>query len=373
MKKIAILVPGGVGNADQKKNIPPLAALIDQLSIKFDITVYSFVKVELPSAGTLAGNIEVRSTDCNIHDSIIKRILLLTFAVLKDYRKKRFNIIHGVWAFPSGFVSVVQAKLLGIKSIISVLGGEAASVPQIGYGNMLRPVLRMITLWSCNNCDNLVTLTKYQVDALRNFTLKRKQIHVIPFGADKEKFNRSINDLTPPIQFLHVANLTEVKDQKTLLHTFKQIHKQIDCRLWIIGPDYLEGEIQAFAKELAINDQVQFLGHVLHERLPEYYAKSHIMIHTSYYEGQGFVIAEAAASGVVICGTRVGLIADLGEDRTISVEVGHYKELAQKVLNLLQDKKRFEKLRLNAKEWANKHNMDWTVSQYTQVYEKMFK
>lgn len=370
MKRIAILVPGGIGNANQKKNIPPLANLIDRLSDNFDITVYSFTKVELTSNGV---KVAIRSTSCRIHDSIIKRILFLTFAVLKDYRRKRFQIFHGVWAFPSGFVAVILAKLLVAKSVISVLGGEVASVPQIGYGNMLHPVLRKITLWSCEKCDVLTTLTKFQVDELRRFSFKRKQVEIIPFGAEKEKFKYSRIHLTPPIQFLHVANLTEVKDQKTLLLAFKKISRKMNAQLWIIGPDYLNGEIQAYAKELSITNQVQFLGYVLHERLPEYYAKSHIMLHTSFFEGQGVVFAEAAASGVVVCGTQVGLIADLGEDCAISFQVGQYQELAEKVIDLLQDKKRFEELRSNAKYWADKHDMDWTVSQYVQLYEKTLK
>lgn len=280
-------------------------------------------------------------------------------------------MVHGIWSFPAGFLAVLLGKILRLPSMVTLPGGDAACVPQIGYGNLYKPQLRRITLWTCRHAGELIVLTNYQAQALRKFGLKRKHVCVIPFGADKNRFQPQEKRVSPPSHFLHVANLTEVKDQKTLLRAFALINPKIDCRLRMVGPDYLNGALQQFAKDLGISSKVEFLGRVAHQQLPAHYAWAHVMLHTSYYEGQGVVIAEAAASGVVVCGTRVGLLADWGDRNAVCVDVGDYLMLAEKVLDLIQDIRRFETVRANALRWAETHDAEWTAKQYVHLYHKL--
>ena len=46
MKKIAIIVPGGIGNGKFLKGVPSMVNLIERLSHDFEITVYSLIKTE---------------------------------------------------------------------------------------------------------------------------------------------------------------------------------------------------------------------------------------------------------------------------------------------------------------------------------------
>ena len=371
LKKIAILVPGGVGDKDFTKTNPTLVDFVARIAKEFDVTVYSLISVAREKNPSIAENFKVRSIKTNHTDSLVKKSLLLVGLFLKDHLSDRYEIIHGIWAFPAGTIAVLLGKMFRLPVIVSLQGGEAANVPQIAYGNMFKRFLRIITLWTCRHADELTALTHYQWNEIMRFGLDRKNVHVVPYGADKANFAPVKKTFAPPFRFLHVANLNEVKDQQTLLRAFAIISQNADCRLRIVGPDHLNGQLQQFIKELKIANKVEFLGHVPHEHLPAYYEWAHMMLHTSYYEGQAVVVAEAAASGVVVCGTRVGLIADLSDDGAVSVETSAYEDLAKKVLDLLDDRERFEAIRLNAIKWASTYDAEWTASQFVHLYDHL--
>jgi hypothetical protein len=67
----------------------------------------------------------------------------------------------------------------------------------------------------------------------------------------------------------------------------------------------------------------------------------------------------------------VGLIADLGEDGTVSADVGDAGGLAEKMLNLLQQPVRIEVKRRNALTWATAHDVEWTARQYVKLYKQL--
>jgi glycosyltransferase involved in cell wall biosynthesis len=364
-------VPGGIGKMKSGQFIAALAGFLERISLKFEVIVYS-LSYTVPEKNLIGSNtLNIRIVNARHTESLMKRMLLLIAMLLKDHRLERYHLIHGIWGFPAGFIAVLLGKLLRLPNVVSLMGGEAACVPQIAYGNMYHWRLKKITLWTCRHASELTALTHYQWQELRRFAFKRERVHIIPYGVNKALFKPVKRSFSPPFHFIHVANLNEVKDQKTLLRAFVVINKHFDCRLRIIGPDYLDGQLQRFAQELKIANRIEFTGYLPYDQLPAHYQWAHVMLHTSYYEGQGFVIAEAAASGVVICGTRVGLIADLGEDCAVTIDIGDDKTLAAKVIEILNHPGRYEKLRRNALEWSSIYDINWTTTQYQQLYDKL--
>jgi len=162
--------------------------------------------------------------------------------------------------------------------------------------------------------------------------------------------------------------LNRVKDQLTLLKAFRLIREQMDCRLRVVGEDTLGGEVQRCAAELGISDAVTFTGFVPHDGLGPHFAWAHLLLHTSLYEGQGVVFAEAAAAGLAICGTRVGLLADLGERFAATAEAGDHEGLALAALRLLGDASLRNTLAAGAKTWAGEHDADRTATLVGGVY-----
>jgi glycosyltransferase involved in cell wall biosynthesis len=165
--------------------------------------------------------------------------------------------------------------------------------------------------------------------------------------------------------------MTGVKNQEALLHLFALLSKSVETRLRFIGPDYADGRIHQLARTMGVADRIEFLGRLEHRDLPRHYQWAHLLLHTSYYEGQGLVIAEAAASGAIPCGSRVGLLADLDGSCTVTTPSGNVEELAKMVLDLLHDDGRMAQLRENGRNWAEKHDIEWTVSRFAELYREL--
>jgi len=165
----------------------------------------------------------------------------------------------------------------------------------------------------------------------------------------------------PVLHIIHVGHLTPVKDQVTLIKAFALIVKQHPAELRIYGVDRMNGTMQRTVQELGIEKQVQFLEIVPYHQMPELYSWADMMLHTSLVEGQSMALTEAAASGVLLVGTKVGLLHDLGEDCGIIVEVGDFEGLAIKVLNILGDHESWNKKIQNARQWTETHDLSWTI------------
>ena len=142
-----------------------------------------------------------------------------------------------------------------------------------------------------------------------------------------------------------------------------------DAQLTIVGPDYLNGAIQQLVQDLEVEEKVKFEGMVKHENIPDYLANAHILLHTSMHEGMPLVAVEAMASGVVVCGTNVGIIADLSPVCCLSVPVGDHEGLANKVLGLIENPVHFQTLQQQALAWTRAHDIEWTINQFKALYE----
>lgn len=358
---IAIIIPGGIGTGKGNVGVPVLERLVRLLSKNFDITVFSLFRVNKDFQPSGFELIDVS------HRISVIRFAKLLWSVRLHHRKKNFRIVHGFWAIPAGMFAVVLAKLCKAKSIVSILGGDAISLPQINYGQLQRPRLRNLILRTLIRADVVIVLTQYLLDNLKRAGLQRDNVEIIPWGIDTELFSFHRKPISSPVQFLHIANLHPVKDQETLLRAFKLISNETPSHLTMIGEGVSDAKIKLLATSLNL-DNISFVAPLPYDELPKYYAKADILLHTSLSEGQSEVVTEAMSSGVVVCGTKVGLMYDQ-PSCCVSVDVGDYASLADKALGLLKDQHLFADIRQNAHQWATSHSIHWTVEQISKLYQ----
>ncbi len=358
---VAMIVPGGIGTGANNLGVPVLERLVKLLSKDFEITVFSLFRINKDYRP-----IGFELIDVSHRISIIRFVKLL-LAVRRHHKKKSFRVIHGFWALPSGMFAVLLAGILKAKSIVSILGGDAIALPEISYGQLQRPLSRMLILWTLEHAEEVVVLTRYLFNNLRKAGLNRDRIQIIPWGIDTDMFANHVKPISNPIQFLHVANLHPVKDQKTLLRAFKLISEQVSAHLTIVGEGVLEAEIKALASSLNLKNVI-FIDPVPYEQLSEFYRKADILLHTSLSEGQSEVVTEAMSSGVLVCGTQVGLMFD-EPSCCIAVDVKNYEALADRVLEILKDPASQRKITQSAQQWASTHSIHWTVDQLANLYK----
>lgn len=365
--KVAIWLQGGIGGGNFSQGYPPLMHFLCGLGEKIDVTVYSILP---PNDDFQEKKLKVISPGKTISNTKLRTALLMA-RFIRDHVRKKYDIVHAFWVYPAGTVALLLGSALQIPTIVTVQGGEAAAVPEIKYGNMLRPWLKKITLATCKRATVLNSISKFLLSQLALHGLKRTDGVVTPFGPDVNRFAFHPRSIGTPLRLMHVANLTEVKDQDTILRAVRILADQIELKLQIIGADYLNGFLQQRCRELGIESLVEFAGSVPQHALPAFYKDNHIMVHTSLHEGQSGVIMEAMASGVVVCATPVGIVFDLGEKFFKVVPFSDSAALANAVLELMADPAIYFRLQTSCLNYAQSHNAQWTQDQYYKIYEKL--
>jgi glycosyltransferase involved in cell wall biosynthesis len=266
---------------------------------------------------------------------------------------------------------VILGRFLRVKSIASAHGGEAAAIPSINYGNMLGGRSKKWTLWTCNKATALNFISEFQLKQMQRHGLARTDYSVIPFGADTQVFYPTQKYASDKIRILHVANLTEVKDQETLLRACTEIVRTHSAELRIVGPDHLNGRLQDLVNEFKLDHCVTFTGPVAHNDILPHYHWANIMLHTSLYEGLPATIVEAMATGVPVVATPVGIVADLGPDFFEIIPFGDHQTAAKQVLKIWSDEPRRKEMSDAALNWARSHNMEWTIKKFSSLYQSL--
>jgi glycosyltransferase involved in cell wall biosynthesis len=360
-KRISVWLHGGLGTGHFDQGYPMLQRLLDGLCLSFDIVVYSHAA---PNQEYKEGRTVIRSVEHRTANRWARWFMLIRMFI-RDHRKHKYDALFGFWGMPSGVVAVLLGKTFGVPTAVYLLGGDSAGIPSINYGILHKPLLRIMALWIYNRCTLLLGISHYQQTQLASFGLKRP-ITIIPWGADASAYPFREKRPGDTLHFIHVAHLTPVKDQQTLIRSFALINQKRRSELQIFGADCMGGVVQQLCKALAVEDRVTFSGMVPYGSMPSHYAWADIMLHTSLSEGQSMALTEAAASGVLIAGTRVGLLHDIGDQCGIVVEVGDDGGLASRVLALLEDRVEWDKKLLNAKIWSQMHSLDWSVGKLTE-------
>jgi glycosyltransferase involved in cell wall biosynthesis len=355
-----MIIPGGIGTGKDNIGVPVLRGLVKLICAQYDLTVFSLAKI---NPGFVAEGFELVEAH---HSNPVIRILKFSSVFGRHHRKKNFVAVHGFWAMPAGLLAVIAGKRHKIKSIVSLLGGDAVGLPEINYGRLRKPVMRRLIFWTLRNASHPNALTKYLALNLTRHHFSG-DVYIIPWGVDRELFDYHPKPLSEPVRFLHVANLHPVKDQTTLLRAFDLIRREVPSKLEIVGTGEDYKKLVELIGELDLNGHVQIGQPMPYESLSSIYHRSDILLHTSLSEGQSEVVTEAMSCGLLVCGTRVGLMFDL-PDCCIAVDVGDYEALATKTVEVIRDPQRMNAIRMKANEWTSKHDIHWTFRQYLNVY-----
>jgi glycosyltransferase involved in cell wall biosynthesis len=371
-KRLGVFLVGGIGGGIASQGVPAIVATTRGLADAFDVTVYSLTR---PDPGFRAQGYTVCSPPAWLDalDAPSRRKLrwpLLAARFLAEHRRCGHAAVLSFWGYPMGVLAVGLAHLVRRPSVVTIMGAEAASVPTIGYGQLRRPHTRKLVLETCRRASKVVLLSEYQRKNLHQFGLRRNDLEIIPFGSDVEKFKLRAKAREPPLKILHVANLTEVKDQATLVRGFALLRRDMDAKLRIVGPDYLAGNIHKLVADLGLHEDVEFVGPLAHASIPLQYDWADLFVLTSLSEGQCTALTDAAMSGVLQVSTAVGCAADQGEDAVVVVRPGDPGDLAAKIRAIASDPVEWQRKTVRARAWAEAHDLRWTIARFTDVIDR---
>jgi len=215
-------------------------------------------------------------------------------------------------------------------------------------------------------------------------------IRVVPNGVDLKKFLIWPNHPKPNnFQFSNQdlrKKLGIKEDEKVVITVSRLVKKngiddlikagqylEFPFKLLVIGTGLEEERLKELAKDLKIEDQVLFLGHIEHEELPKYSAIADVFVRPSLSEGLGSAFLEAMAAGLPIIGTPVGGIPDFLIDKETGLfcKVRDPKHLAKKIKEVLTDNQLREKIIANGQKIVQeKYNWDNIALKMERIFIK---
>ena len=362
---IAIVVPGGIGTHE---NIPVLLELLRRLAATFDVSIYSLSNLELHPS--------LASASCTVVGAprLIKSNVIKTFyfiwKIRKDHAIKQFAVIHGFWIMLQGVIAVLSGKMLNIPSVVTLPGGDVTYIPAIRYGSLSNPMKRKLAAWCIGHASRIVMLTRFQQAVMQAHGISRKQISIIPFGIDVNRFKFQSRSFSMPLQLISIGNLNRVKDPFTLIRTFSSLTRKHECCLTIIGSDILHGEVQEYARNLGVYEKIRWLGKLSYDKISSELSSANILLLTSLYEGQAVVILEAFASGVIVVGTKVGMLADIGNDN-LTASPGDAVGLTNSIEELIRHPENIGSLQSKNRSYAESFSTEWTYNEYVKLYNEL--
>ena len=197
-------------------------------------------------------------------------------------------------------------------------------------------------------------------------------------GIDVEEIKKEQNT-SKQLKILFVGRIARVRRVELLLQAASQL--TIPFHLTIVGGEektssvtrggYLE-ELKLLANQLNLNSNVTFTGEKNPADLKLLYKSSNIFVYPSLYENFGQPLIEAAAHGLPLISTPVGIAKDIVIDGETGYHVtGKAEEIKDRIESLTDSNLRLEMGRKIQVEIKNRFDWAKIIDQYKSLYQTL--
>jgi phosphatidyl-myo-inositol dimannoside synthase len=321
--------------------------------------------------------------------------------VIAEFIYRAFVTIRLFTTFKPEVVLASGERMVWLASTLKFIYPRPLVV--IGHGTelsrrrgIIQGIFQWLTRWAFERADKVICVSQFTLQTMRASGIKPRTTHVIPNGADHERFNGNLpkadravtTDAKNPSgirRLLTVGNVTERKGQEVVIRALPQILKGCpNAHYFMIGLPTLRDTLTKLATELGVENHVHFLGRVRHEELVEQLSMTDVFVMTSRhtatgdFEGYGIAVVEAALCGIpAVVSDNSGLLEAIIDGETgFAVRENDPDATAGKLLELLNDDVLRRRMGSAARLRAfNEQTWSYRVRQYhaliTPMVEKM--
>ena len=229
---------------------------------------------------------------------------------------------------------------------------------------------------SAKVADAVVVSSKLEYEDAIEFGIKKNKLFVIPMGIDVDEYDDSQINHEGTINILFVGRIARVRRIEILLQAVAKL--SIPYQLILVGGEektsslsksgYLD-ELKNLCKVLNIDEHVTFVGPVPQYELSNWYSKGDIFVYPSLYENFGQPILEAAAAGLPIISTPVGVARELITDNeTGFLFTGDVQELTDRITQLIDQNVRKEMGKALRQRARSLYGWKKIIKQYLDLY-----
>ncbi len=229
----------------------------------------------------------------------------------------------------------------------------------------LPPVLSRLRIWdkySAERPDLYIANSDFIQQRIKKYWQKDSLVLPPPVDIDHFSLKQKKDDY-----FLFVGRLVAQKSIDFLVETFKELPKE---KIKIIGTGPMKEELKKLAEG---HKNIDFLGYVDDEKLPEYFAQAKAVIFP-HVEDAGIVPLESLASGTpVIALKKGGVLTTLNEEVAVFFDKQKKSDLKKAINDFDSQKFIYKKLRSHAEKFSKEKFEEELLKIITEEWEKFSK
>ena len=207
-----------------------------------------------------------------------------------------------------------------------------------------------------------------------------KNIFVVPFGVDRAFYGESTvarergrRDWRIPedaFVVLHVGSTVDRKNVPLVIQTVARLRQQIDAYLLQVGGRFTPEQEQLIDR-LDMRAVVRSIASADETALRRAYRTADVLLFPSLYEGFGFPVLEAFASGLPVVTSRAGGLKEVAGGAAVVVEGRDPGDYVQAIEQLDDPEEREE---LIQRGWGRARQFTWqqTATLTAEVYKPLF-
>ena len=235
-------------------------------------------------------------------------------------------------------------------------------------------------LKALRQADAYIVGTQWLKHELATWLGTDKNIFVVPFGVDRAFFGESTvarergrRDWRLPedaFVVLHVGSTVDRKNVPLVIHTLARLRQQTDAYLLQVGGRFTDEQEQLIDR-LDVRSAVRSVASADETALRRAYRTADVLLFPSLYEGFGFPVLEAFASGLPVVTSGAGALKEVAGGAAVVVEgrdPGDYVHALEK----LEDPDERDELIQTG--WARARQFTWqkTATLTAEVYKPLF-
>lgn len=215
-----------------------------------------------------------------------------------------------------GFLALWLKKRYGIPYVI--VEHWSGYLPENGQYKRLPFIQKWLYRLIAKHAETLMTVSQRHAEAMQKCGIRNKQWERINNVVDDFFFDRPKTEKqrSEPKTLLHISCFDErAKNVKGLLRAAKALsEKRQDWQLVLVGTGIDYQEVRAYADSLLFPEGLLlWTGELTPREVANWMHQSDAFVLSSRYETYGVVLAEAAAAGVPILSTPVGIAEELAD------------------------------------------------------------
>lgn len=235
-----------------------------------------------------------------------------------------------------------------------------------------------------NRCSLITTPSQTAADLIKNWGF-RTPLKVLSNGIDLERFHpadsksetrRKFNLPDKPI-ILYSGRVDKDKSVDVLVRAMAVVLKKIPAHLFFVGSGERIEEIKNLVRELGLESNVTFQGWINYKSadFPLIYQTADLFASASTIETQSIVMLEALASGLPIVASAAGSFPEFVKDgeNGFLFPVGDENKMAQRVIEVLEDKKLRAVLCRGSRFKAEEHESNRCLERFLFTYKEIIK